>query len=113
MNSLTPPPPLRSDIKSHSGFIRGRRLRKNSKGLISFASFLTGASVLALGAFVATTTPVVAGTGSIEEALYESLPAALTQIASLQSYQQRQLSREAYPKPLLTIDSLQRLVIKD
>ena len=53
--------PTQSDIKSPYGFIRGGRLRKNSKGLISFAPFLTGASVLALGALMATTTPVEAG----------------------------------------------------
>ena len=53
--------PTQSDIKSPYGFIRGGRLRKTSKGLISFAPFLAGASVLALGALMATTTPVEAG----------------------------------------------------
>ena len=86
--------PLLSDIKSPSGFIRGGRLRKTSKSLISFASFLTGVSVLALGALLTTATTVVAGTGSIEEALYESLPASLTQLASLESYQQRLQGRQ-------------------
>ncbi len=42
-------------------FIRGGRLRKTSKGLISFAPFLAGASVLALGALLATSSPVQAG----------------------------------------------------
>lgn len=41
-------------------FIRGGRLRKTSKGLISFAPFL-GASVLALGAMLATSLSVEAG----------------------------------------------------
>ena len=44
-----------------SEFIRGGRLRKTSKGLISFAPFLAGASVLALGALLATSSPVQAG----------------------------------------------------
>ena len=59
-SSITPPPPP-SDIGSPYGFIRGGRLRKTSKGLISFAPFLAGASVLALGAILATTLPVQAG----------------------------------------------------
>ncbi|MCY4034180.1 MAG: hypothetical protein OXF29_00815, partial [Hyphomicrobiales bacterium] len=42
-------------------FIRGGRLRKTSKGLISFAPFLAGASALALGALLTTTSPVEAG----------------------------------------------------
>ena len=46
---------------SPSEFIRGGRLRKTSKGLISFAPFLAGASVLALGALMAATTSVEAG----------------------------------------------------
>ncbi len=43
-------------------FIRGGRLRKTSRGLISFAPFLAGASALALGALLSTTSPVEAGT---------------------------------------------------
>ena len=42
-------------------FIRGGRLRKTSKGLVSFAPFLAGASTLALGALLATASPVEAG----------------------------------------------------
>ena len=49
------------EIPSPSGFTRGGRLRKTSKGLISFAPFLAGASVLALGAVLATSSPVGAG----------------------------------------------------
>ena len=49
-------------MKLPFGFIRGGRLRKTSKGLISFAPFLTGVSVLVLGALLATTTQVEAGT---------------------------------------------------
>ena len=41
---------------------RGGRLRKTSKGLISFAPFLAGTSVLALSALLATSSPVEAGT---------------------------------------------------
>ena len=41
--------------------IRGGRIRKTSKGLISFAPFLAGASALALGALLATSSPVRAG----------------------------------------------------
>ncbi len=41
--------------------IRGGRLRKSSKGLISFAPFLAGASVLALGAMLATAPSAGAG----------------------------------------------------
>ncbi|MCY4031692.1 MAG: hypothetical protein OXF05_06215, partial [Hyphomicrobiales bacterium] len=52
---LTPPPPP-------PNLIRGGRLRKTSKGLISFAPFLAGASALALGALLSTTSPVEAGT---------------------------------------------------
>ena len=47
-------------------FIRGGRLRKTSKGLISFAPFLVGASVLALGALLATSSPVQAGSCSLQ-----------------------------------------------
>ncbi|MCY4031376.1 MAG: autotransporter outer membrane beta-barrel domain-containing protein [Hyphomicrobiales bacterium] len=54
MCHIAPPPPPE--------LIRGGRLRKTSKGLISFAPFLAGASVLALGALLATTPPVEAGT---------------------------------------------------
>ena len=61
-SSITPPPPPPpSDIGSPYRFIRGGRLRKTSKGLISFAPFLAGASVLALGTLLATSSPVLAG----------------------------------------------------
>ncbi|MCY4032880.1 MAG: hypothetical protein OXF19_02510, partial [Hyphomicrobiales bacterium] len=53
--SPPPPPP---------NLIRGGRLRKTSKGLISFAPFLAGASALALGALLSTTSPVEAGSCS-------------------------------------------------
>ncbi|MCY4030954.1 MAG: autotransporter outer membrane beta-barrel domain-containing protein [Hyphomicrobiales bacterium] len=42
--------------------IQGGRLRKTNRGIISFAPFLAGASMLALGALLATTSPVKAGT---------------------------------------------------
>ena len=45
-----------------SQLIQGGRIRKTSKGLISFAPFLASASALALGAILATTSPVEAGT---------------------------------------------------
>ncbi|MCY4033104.1 MAG: hypothetical protein OXF19_03650, partial [Hyphomicrobiales bacterium] len=48
--------------KFPSEFIRGGRLRRTSKGLVSFAPFLAGASALALGALLATTPPAEAGT---------------------------------------------------
>ena len=44
-----------------SELIRGGRLRKTSKGLVSFAPFLAGVSVFALGAMLASTSPVEAG----------------------------------------------------
>ena len=53
---ITPPPP-----PPPPEFIRGGRLRKTSKGLVSFAPFLAGASALALGALLTTTSPVEAG----------------------------------------------------
>ena len=43
-------------------FIRGGRLKKTSKGLISFAPFLAGAAALALGALLAANSPAEAGT---------------------------------------------------
>ena len=52
---------LRSHANPPSGFIRGGRLRKTSKSLISFAPFPAGASVLALGALLATSSPAGAG----------------------------------------------------
>ena len=42
--------------------IKGGRLRKTARGIISFAPFLSGASALALGALMATSSPVQAGT---------------------------------------------------
>ena len=42
-------------------FLCGGRIRKTSKGLVSFAPFLAGASALALGALLATISPVEAG----------------------------------------------------
>ncbi|MCG8620807.1 MAG: hypothetical protein MJE68_02245, partial [Proteobacteria bacterium] len=47
-----------------STLIQGGRLRKTSRGIISFAPFLAGASVLALGALLATSSPVEAGSCS-------------------------------------------------
>ena len=67
-SSITPFSP-EVTMKSPSGFIRGGRLRKTSKGLISFAPFLTGASVLALGAILATTSPVEAGSCTEESGM--------------------------------------------
>ncbi|MCY4049272.1 MAG: autotransporter outer membrane beta-barrel domain-containing protein [Hyphomicrobiales bacterium] len=42
--------------------IQGGRLRKTNRGIISFAPFLAGASMLALGALLTTTPPAGAGT---------------------------------------------------
>ena len=47
-----------------SQFVRGGRLRKTSKGLVSFAPFLVGALALASGILLATTSPVEAGSCS-------------------------------------------------
>ncbi|MCY4048608.1 MAG: autotransporter outer membrane beta-barrel domain-containing protein [Hyphomicrobiales bacterium] len=59
-------------------FLRGGRIRKTSKGPISFAPFLAGASVLALGALLATTSPAEAGTcqdtGEVRECSGEASP---------------------------------------
>ncbi len=56
----------RGHTKPSSGFIRGGRLRKTSKGLMSFAPFLAGASILALGALLATSSPVQAGSCTLQ-----------------------------------------------
>ncbi|MCY4033498.1 MAG: autotransporter outer membrane beta-barrel domain-containing protein [Hyphomicrobiales bacterium] len=42
--------------------IQGERIRKTNRGIISFAPLLAGASMLALGALLATTSPTEAGT---------------------------------------------------
>lgn len=94
--------------------MEGVWLRTNACGIVSLAPFIASISVLALGALLTTTLPVRAGSYSserdneldslanhrllatmaraeagINEALYETLPAVLAQLANLDSYRQR------------------------